>query len=63
MDVTTVALMSILWHVAILFGLVTLVVLLIRRRMKNGGRREKKGNQKARPVDGPGEIDSSHLKE
>ncbi len=32
MDVTTFFLMSILWHVAILFGVVTLVVLLIRRR-------------------------------
>jgi hypothetical protein len=44
--------MTILWYVAILFGVVTLVVLLIRRRMKNGGRREKKANPKARPVDG-----------
>jgi hypothetical protein len=52
MDETTVFLMTILWYVAILFGVVTLVVLLIRRRMKNGGRREKKANRKARPVDG-----------
>ena len=52
MDVTTFFLMSLLWHVAILFGVVTLVVLLIRRKMKNGGRKEKKANRKAQPVDG-----------
>ncbi len=40
------------WHVAIPVGVVILVGLLIRRRMKNGGRREKKANRKARPVDG-----------
>ena len=49
-------------YVAIPIGVVILVGLLIRRRMKNGGRREKKANRKALPVDGPGEIDSSHLK-
>jgi hypothetical protein len=40
------------WYVSISFGVVTLVGLLIRRRMKNGGRREKKASRKARPVDG-----------
>jgi len=40
------------WHVAIPVGVVVLVGLLIRRRMKNGGRRGKKANRKARPVDG-----------